>query len=175
MAKRTPQQCRELIQKQSASGQTATAFCAAHGINPKYFSLQKNKLYPRDKNNSKHEKNYSNFIALKSPTTTEAISLTVGELNINNYAGFVQVDGYAAYEQMRGVLVGCMAHARRKFVDAQEIQPKGKVGKADWAINHLPKLYIIEKHIKHKTIAERYAVRQAQARFCPSDLSLSIR
>jgi transposase len=82
---------------------------------------------------------------------------------LNNYAGFVQVDGYAAYEQTRGILVGCMAHARRKFVDAQKIQPKGKVGKADWAINHLQKLYIIEKHIKHKTITERYAVRQAQA------------
>jgi hypothetical protein len=82
MAKRTPQQWRELIQKQSESGQTATAFCAAHGINPKYFSLQKNKLNHRDKNNLKHEKTHSNFIALKPPTTIEAISLTIGELNI---------------------------------------------------------------------------------------------
>lgn len=38
---------------------------------------------------------------------------------------------------MGAVLVGCMAHARRKFVDAQTAQPKGKTGKADWAINHI--------------------------------------
>jgi transposase len=39
----------------------------------------------------------------------------------------------------------CWAHARRKFVDAQRAQPKGKTGKADLAISTIEKLYAVEK------------------------------
>ncbi|MCL7931835.1 IS66 family transposase, partial [Halomonas llamarensis] len=35
---------------------------------------------------------------------------------------------------------GCWAHARRKFIEAQKVQPKGKTGKADWVINQMGKL-----------------------------------
>ena len=53
-----------------------------------------------------------------------------------------------------------MAHARRKFIDAQKIQPKGKVGRADWAIAHIKKLYVIEAQVSDKTPEEKYALRQ---------------
>jgi transposase len=82
---------------------------------------------------------------------------------LQNYAGYLQVDGYAAYEQTQAKLVGCFAHARRKFIDAQSVQPKGKIGKADWALNHIQKLYAIEKQLADKTPAQRYALRQEKS------------
>jgi hypothetical protein len=36
---------------------------------------------------------------------------------LSGYNGYLQVDGYAAYEQTEATLVGCWAHARRKFTD----------------------------------------------------------
>lgn len=44
MARLTQTQWRELILEQAQSQLTATAFCTARGINPKYFSLRKNQL-----------------------------------------------------------------------------------------------------------------------------------
>jgi hypothetical protein len=41
-----------------------------------------------------------------------------------------------------------MAHARRKFVDAQKVQPKGKTGRADIALTMINKLYGIERELK---------------------------
>jgi transposase len=82
---------------------------------------------------------------------------------LQDYAGYLQVDGYAAYEQTRAKLVGCFAHARRKFMDAQSVQPKGKIGKADWALNHIQKLYAIEKQLADKTPAQRYVLRQEKS------------
>jgi hypothetical protein len=44
MARLTQVQWRELIAEQAKSHLTATAFCKARGINPKYFSLRKGQL-----------------------------------------------------------------------------------------------------------------------------------
>ncbi|NOQ90168.1 MAG: IS66 family transposase [Gammaproteobacteria bacterium] len=82
---------------------------------------------------------------------------------LNGYSGYLQVDGYAGYEKNNATLVGCWAHARRKFIEAQKAQVKGKTGKADWAINHIKKLYRIEAEIKQKTAQEKQAIRQAQS------------
>ncbi len=46
MARLTQDQWRELIAEQAQSGLSATAFCAARDINPKYFSLRKSRLPP---------------------------------------------------------------------------------------------------------------------------------
>ena len=82
---------------------------------------------------------------------------------LNGYSGYLQVDGYAGYEQNDATLVGCWAHARRKFIEAQKTQVKGKTGKADWAINHIKKLYRIESEIKQKTALEKQTARQDQS------------
>ena len=82
---------------------------------------------------------------------------------LQDYTGYLQVDGYAAYEQTQAKLVGCFAHARRKFMDAQSVQPKGKIGKADWALNHIQKLYAIERQLADKSPAKRYALRQEKS------------
>ena len=82
---------------------------------------------------------------------------------LGGYKGYLQVDGYAAYESTGATLAGCMAHARRKFIDAQKMQVKGKVGRADWAVAHIQKLYRVETQITDKTPQEKYALRQLHA------------
>ena len=63
---------------------------------------------------------------------------------LKNYQGAVQTDGYAAYsiyENKNGVLLlGCWAHARRKFEEALK---EDKVG-AEYALAQIAKLYQVE-------------------------------
>jgi hypothetical protein len=81
MARRTPQQWQKLIDQQAASGQTATAFCAARGINNKYFSLQKNKLVAENKKPAK--KIDSKFVAVSTqPLSSPVISLLIGAVQL---------------------------------------------------------------------------------------------
>ncbi|SMF37296.1 transposase [Alteromonadaceae bacterium Bs31] len=79
----------------------------------------------------------------------------------------LMVDGYDGYNQACAThdiqRLGCWAHARRKFVEAQKLQPKGKTGKADQAIAFIQKLYKIEQRSKALTPEERYDLRQKQA------------
>jgi hypothetical protein len=81
---------------------------------------------------------------------------------LDGYSGYLQVDGYQGYAKTQATLVACMAHARRKFVEAETAQPKGKTGKANMALNHIQKLYRIETKIKGKTVEEKYRIRQAE-------------
>ena len=80
----------------------------------------------------------------------------------------VMVDGYEGYQKAvdeYGVVrLGCWAHARRRFVQAQKLQPKGKSGKADQALSLIQKLYAIERQLKDKPADERYQIRQTQAK-----------
>lgn len=80
------------------------------------------------------------------------------------YTGYLQVDGYAGYHSTEAQLVGCMAHARRKFEEAQRAQPNAKVGKAAWALTHIQKLYRIEKTCGGKSADEIYRRRQAESK-----------
>lgn len=82
---------------------------------------------------------------------------------LGDYSGYLQVDGYAGYSGLNAELVGCMAHARRKFIEAQRGQPKGRTGRADWAVLHMQKLYRIESKIKGLPAEERYAARQEKS------------
>lgn len=90
-------------------------------------------------------------------------------LLLGDYQGYLQTDDYASYLKVgasAGVThLGCMAHARRKFTDAQKVTPskKGKVSKADVAVEMIKVLYRIEAEIKEKTAAERYLVRQQKS------------
>ena len=82
---------------------------------------------------------------------------------LGDYQGYLQVDGFAGYHHTQAILVGCLAHARRKFTEAKTAQGKKPRGKADWALNHIQKLYRIEHQIKDKTVAERYQIRQEKS------------
>lgn len=86
---------------------------------------------------------------------------------LRDYRGALMVDGYSGYnavcEQQAITRLGCWAHARRKFIEAQKIQKAGKTGKADQAIAFIQQLYGIEKTIKDKTPGEKHQLRQAQS------------
>ncbi|MFA0077739.1 IS66 family transposase [Vibrio artabrorum] len=87
------------------------------------------------------------------------------EWYLSNYTGYLHVDGYKAYEKTEAKLVGCWAHARRKFIEAEQSQPKGKQGKGgktQWAVNWFQKLYRVEQALKDKTREERYVTRQSK-------------
>jgi transposase len=84
-----------------------------------------------------------------------------------DYRGYLMTDDYAGYNAL-GAQPGierlaCMAHVRRKFVDAQKVQPKGKVGRADVALTMINKLYGIERGLKEMTDEQRFAGRQEQS------------
>lgn len=88
---------------------------------------------------------------------------------IGDYEGPVQCDGYGAYSDSTGklIFIGCWDHARRKFVEAQKAQPKGKkvkVSKADMAVNMIGKLYRIEKEVKDKSPEQIYKIRQQRSK-----------
>jgi transposase len=86
---------------------------------------------------------------------------------LGDFNGALMVDGYAGYhavcQKNSLARLGCWAHARRKFIDAQKVQPKGKTGKADQAIAFIQQLYGIEKIIRDKSPEEKYRLRQTQS------------
>lgn len=89
---------------------------------------------------------------------------------LDGYCGYLMTDDYAGYNALGaqdGVeRLGCWAHARRKFVEAQKVQPKGKTGRADIALKLISKLYGIETAFKESSDEGRKNGRQ--------DLSLKV-
>lgn len=86
---------------------------------------------------------------------------------LDGYRSYVMIDDYAGYNalgaQSRVERLGSWAHARRKFVEAQKVQPKSKTGRADIALNLINKLYGIERNLKACGDAERKTGRQEQS------------
>lgn len=82
---------------------------------------------------------------------------------LQGYNGYLQVDGYAGYHKTQATLAGCWAHARRKFVEAKTAQGKKSSGRADWALNHIQKLYRIEAQIKASEPDNRQKIRQEKS------------
>jgi transposase len=82
---------------------------------------------------------------------------------LQGFSGYLQADGYAGYEQTPAKLVGCWAHARRKFVEASTAQGKNKTGKAQWAISQIKKPYRIETEIKTLSSFEKQTIRAEKA------------
>lgn len=84
---------------------------------------------------------------------------------LKRYQGFMQVDGYAAYDyfaSQKGIdLFFCMAHARRKFEKALANDKK----RASWMMDKCQELYAIERQAREEqmTSEERYELRQQKA------------
>jgi len=90
---------------------------------------------------------------------------------LEDFAGFVQTDGYSGYDFLdhAGHIrhIGCWAHVRRKFMDVINAQGKNRTtGSADKALSYIGKLYKLEKEAKAKNLspAEVYRLRQSEAR-----------
>ena len=90
---------------------------------------------------------------------------------LQGFSGHLQVDGYTGYHALASddcILVGCMAHARRKFDEALKALPKesrkNKMGMAQIALRKFARLYALEKRFKDLTIEQRYLLRQEKSK-----------
>jgi transposase len=85
---------------------------------------------------------------------------------LKGYSGFVHADGYAGYNSVHGFgarHLGCWAHVRRKFVEAQENNP----AKACEALAYIRTLYVVEKELIDRKLTSDTAVSLRQARAGP--------
>ncbi len=90
---------------------------------------------------------------------------------LGDFQGYVQTDGYSGYnflEHKKGVHhIGCLAHARRKFMDVIKAQGKNrKTGAADRALSYIKKLYRLESIARKNELnfEEIYRMRQDEAK-----------
>jgi len=75
---------------------------------------------------------------------------------LDGYRGWVQTDGYAGYDKLGSregvVMLGCWAHARRKFVDMTKAASMGSA--AHEAIEYIRKLYAVETDAEQRSLDE---------------------
>jgi transposase len=80
---------------------------------------------------------------------------------LQGFSGHLQTDGYSAYEiflEKEGVtLLHCMAHARRKFLEAQNNDPK----RSEYALSTIQLLYDIERRCKQQQLSQE-KIRQVR-------------
>jgi transposase len=86
---------------------------------------------------------------------------------LKDYKGYLQTDGYAAYEDFdkrAGItLIHCMAHGRRKFSDALQ----NDKARAEYALSMLQKLYAIERSIKQGELTPEATLQLRQQEAVP--------
>ena len=113
------------------------------------------------------------------PSRSQAVPLRL----LDGFKGTLQTDGYAGYnavvKQQQLVHIGCWDHARRKFDEAEKAAGTNKKkantrapSKARVALSTINKLYLIERHIKDKTIDEKYQTRQQDSLPILNDLKI---
>ena len=85
---------------------------------------------------------------------------------LGNWKGFLQADAYAGYDKLfaqgqggQVIEVGCWAHARRKFYDAQESDP----ARALWMLEMIRRLYAVEEEARDREGQDRLRLRQSQS------------
>lgn len=89
---------------------------------------------------------------------------------LEGYRGYLQCDGFDVYGAIAAKspeirLIGCFAHARRKFHDAHKGQGKNrKPGKAKQALDLIARLYAVEQALKDLDPEARHIQRQIKAR-----------
>ncbi|WP_430069475.1 IS66 family transposase [Paenibacillus naphthalenovorans] len=86
---------------------------------------------------------------------------------LSDFSGYLHVDGYAGYHKVKRVtLVGCWAHARRKYDEALKAAPpetdKG-TSVAGQGLAFCNQLYAIERELSTLTPEERHAERQKRS------------
>jgi transposase len=91
--------------------------------------------------------------------------------HLAKYRGWMHADGYAGFNDLHrsgGIReVACMAHVRRKFVNAPRAQGSAI---ADEAIRRIARLYAIEKEARGSPPDRRVEIRQAKAKPIFDDL-----
>ena len=88
------------------------------------------------------------------------------KLFLGYFQGILQTDGYKAYDKVSGTKIvhaGCLAHARRKFVDAVKVNSKDL--ESARVVTLMDQLFAIDREARENsfTQAERHALRQQRA------------
>ena len=81
---------------------------------------------------------------------------------LQGFQGYLQTDGYSGYSGLDpGVIrVGCLAHLRRKFTDAEKASEKGKKSPTvTMAIAYCSKVFQIEEELADLSCEERFEQR----------------
>jgi transposase len=82
---------------------------------------------------------------------------------LSGFKGYLQTDGYSGYGRLTGItLVGCWAHARRKFTEAIKVLPEAQKDKpvaAKEGLDYCNRLFAIERQLKDLSDQERYEKR----------------
>jgi transposase len=87
---------------------------------------------------------------------------------LKGFKGYLHADGYAGYQDLTGVaLVGCWAHARRKFDEALKGLPakqrKAGGSQAQAGLDQINRLFAIEREAQEYTPEERKKIRQEKS------------
>jgi transposase len=87
---------------------------------------------------------------------------------LSGFKGYLHVDGYAGYHKVKGAtLVGCWAHARRKYDEALKAAPEAKGNPETVAAQGLAycnQLFAIERELIEATPEERHKARAERSR-----------
>ena len=105
----------------------------------------------------------------KSRANTCLDNILIGEDGVPSFEGYMQSDGLRAYRtfierhaQLDIVPVSCLAHIRRKFIDAQKDHPKLTA----WILLQIGKIYRIESKLRNQRAdpLERQRIRWLETR-----------
>ncbi|MRS02509.1 IS66 family transposase [bacterium] len=82
---------------------------------------------------------------------------------LRNFKGYLHADGYEGYHKLpeRIIVVGCMAHLRRKFFDALKVLPKDKRSESNAAkgVEYCDRLFRLEKEFAPLPQDKRHKAR----------------
>jgi len=86
---------------------------------------------------------------------------------LKNFQGHLQTDGYAAYnifkEQKDVTLLHCMAHARRKFIEAEQ----NDMARSRYALEQIQQLYAIERKATDEQLSDLDVLKLRQEEAVP--------
>ena len=94
---------------------------------------------------------------------------------LKNFRGKLQCDGYAAYNDLGEHIVyaGCMAHARRGFVEAAKVAPLDPI--APEVVTRIGELYAVEKAARTRGLGPEQRLALRQNKSVPVMAALKIR
>jgi len=100
-----------------------------------------------------------------SPSRSSQVPINL----LNGFKGYLQTDGYESYskavEKFSLVHVGCLAHIRRKFVDAHKTNRNSKTAKS--GILYISRIYNIENKLRKGKFSPDEFVKKRKAELQP--------
>ena len=144
------ERCIEIIKACNGSGVPKRQWCREHGISYSTFMSRMWVFCSKEKN-----------IALYQYNPTR--SGTVAKEMLKDYSGYLQTDGYSAYNAVeKATRVGCFAHARRKWVDCFVDGKPVKDSMSEKAFQLIERIFALESTWKELPPEKRLEHRQKE-------------